>query len=229
MSTELANPVASGAVVAMPKSEDLVKSTYGDDAFDDLATIGNYLPRLQLCGSNSKPCKQGLIPIGHHALFKGKALIDMGKNVQAWICGWRPMALLTSGEKPVAFFHPESDGFKQIRTLSAEGGQNGALCGPQFLLFIPGQGFTTYFMSSKTAKNEAPNFKALIDKCAVIGAKFIENKKFSWHGPTVVPSSQQFATPDIEEYTTVLNEFKNPPESSVELADAAPGEAPREM
>lgn len=219
--SELVNPLsAASAIAQMPKSSDLVPDKYGDDTFDDMATIGNYLPYVQLCGSSSEPAKKGIIPIGNHALFKGKQIIDLGKNVQCWVCAWRPMAMLTSGDKPVVFYDPEHEGFKKVREIASRGQfGDGAMCGPQFLLYIPGHGFATYFMNSKTAKNEAPNFKALIDKCAIITGKYIETKKYSWHGPSIVAASQQFDTPDPQEYVTVLQEFKNPPASSVELVD----------
>lgn len=224
-------PQNSAASQIAVMNSSMIPSKYTDDDFDSLAKIGDYLPYLKLCGSNSDEAKRGLIPIGNHALIRGKQLIDMGKTVQCWICAWRPLALLTSGEKPVAFYDPNSEGFKKIKELASQNtgnAMNGALCGPQFLLFIPGQGFTTYFMSSKTAKNEAPNFKALIDKCAVIGSKFIETKQYSWHGSTVVASSQQFPTPSVEEYTTTMTEFKNPSEQQVQLAEKPQGEQ-REM
>lgn len=230
MSTDIANPnSASSAIAAMPKSSELVPDKYTEAAFDDLATVGNYLPYVQLCGSTSDSAKRGIIPIGNHALFKGKAIIDLGKNVQCWICAWRPIALLTSGEKPVAFYDPNSEGFKKIREIANRGNfGDGALCGPQFLIFIPGHGFATYLMGSKTAKNEAANFKGLIDKCAIISAKFIENKKYSWHGPQIVAASEQFETPSIEEYHAILTEFKNPQEVTVELVDKKPEGAARE-
>lgn len=225
-------PAQGSAAMAVMNSS-LVPDKYSDDTFDDLAKIGDYLPYLKLCGSNTEEAKRGIIPIGNHALIRGKKVVDMGKTVQCWICAWRPMSLLTTGDKPVAFFNPNSDGFKKIREIAATGKfGDGALCGPQFLLFIPGQGFATYFMASKTAKNEAPNLKGLIDKCAIIGSKFIENKTYSWHGPTVVESSQQFETPEAQEYMETLNAFKNPPETDVQLVDKAPAsgaEAAREL
>lgn len=229
-SGEASAPAPGSAAMAVMNSS-LVPDKYGDDAFDDLAKVGDYLPFLKLCGSTTDEAKRGLVGIGNHALIRGKKVLDMGKTVQCWVCAWRPMALLTTGDKPVSFYDPKSEGFLKIREIAATGKfGDGALCGPQFLLYIPGHGFATYFMASKTAKNEAPNFKGLIDKCAVIGSKFIENKTYSWHGPTVVESSQQFGLPDPEEYMTTLNLFKNPPEQNIQLADKpAEGAQQREL
>ncbi len=218
---------AAGAIAVMNSSA--VPDKYGDADFENLAKIGDYLPYLKLCGSNSDEAKRGLIPIGNHALIKGKNVIDMGKTVNCWVCAWRPFALLTAGDKPISFTDPNSEGFKQVVAEAAKPGLNNALAGPQFLLYIPGQGFATYFMSSKTAKNEAGNFKALIDKCAVIGSKFIETKQYSWHGPTIVQASQQFETPEQEDYLSTLEVFKNPKEPVVQLADKPADGQNREM
>jgi hypothetical protein len=224
MNTEIVNPnSASNAIAAMPKSSELVPDRYTEAAFDDLATIGNYLPYVQLMSATSVPVQRGDVRVGNHAIFKGKAIIDLGQNVQCWVCAWRPIALSTSGDKPISFYDPNSEGFKKVREIADRGiFGDGAMCGPQFLIFIPGHGFATYLMASKTAKNEAANFKALIDKCAIISSKFIETKKYNWYGPQIVSASQQFDTPNIEEYHNVLKEFKNPPETKVELVDKKP-------
>lgn len=226
-SNELANPnsAAASALAMMPKSSDLVPDgpLQSKENFGQMATPGNYLPYMKLCGSTSEEAKRGEIGIAHHALYKGKTMIDLGKNVQCWVCAWRPMALLTSGDMPISFFNPQTEGFKKVQAIASRGVfGDGALVGPQFLVFLPDHGFATYFLSSKTAKNEAENFRALIDKCAIVSAQFIENKTHSWHGPVVVASSQTYALPDMEEYKKVLTDFKNPAESKLELADNKP-------
>lgn len=204
--------------LTLPGGNALV-SKHSDDDFVDMAKSSEWLPRLQLFSSNSDACKEGKINIAHYGLVSGKdQLTDLGRNVNAYICNWRPKALLIEGPdgKPITYFDKESAEFKDIRSRSAIA-NSGALCGPEFLVFIPGHGFATFFMASKTARNEAPAVKALMGKPVIFSAKLIESGRYKWHGTTVIESSTPFDQPDQEDLAKVFEAFDNPPQSRVEV------------
>lgn len=209
----------SDSALTLPGGNALV-SKHDDSAFDDLAKATEWLPRLTLFGSNSNACKEGKMPIAHYGLVHNKDQItDLGKNVQAYIVAWRPKALLTDGGegKPVNYFNPESQAFKDIRAKSGIP-DSGALVGPEFLVYVVAQGFATFFMASKTARNTAPAVKALMGKGAILSAKLIESGKFKWHGPTVMEASAPFTDqPTPEDLEKVVTAFNNPPESQIEV------------
>jgi len=184
--------------LTLPGGQPLVSSKHKDDDFTDLAKSGDWLPRLQLYGSNSDEVKEGKMPMAHFGLVVGRKdnIIDLGKTVNAWIVAWRPKALLIDGGdgKPVSYFDKDSAEFKDIREKSSIK-DTGALCGPEFLVFIPGKGFATLFMASKTARNEAPAIKALMGKAVTFTSKLIENASYKWHGITTMETSASFDRP----------------------------------
>lgn len=94
--------------------------------------------------------------------------------------------------------------------------------GPEFLIWIPGanpQSFATFFCGNKTMRREAPNLRGLIGRAATLKVTLIETKKYSWHGPVVVPCSTPFDLPDMEEIKAQVSRFNNPPEQDVEKAE----------
>jgi len=205
--------------------EDLGVQKYDDEAFDSVAA-GEYMARVQLMTSNSRPCKDGEFPVNHYALIKGKSNIDLSAEVNCLVIAWRPKAL-RMGDEFMAVFDVKSPEFAKIEQESGES-DSGCMYGPEFLLYIPSEKeFATFFMGSKSARNESPNLKALIGKAAVLGAQKISNKKYSWVAPQVVPCTTPFDIPDIEEIKEVAEKFNNPPEPSVETVDNAATERAR--
>lgn len=192
-----------------------------DKGFTELASSARFLPRLQLFGANSTLVKEGAIPMAHFGLVKGKGkdkLVDMGKNVPMFVLAFRAKSLLIDSKTDTvkSYFDRTSKEFLAIRDLVPVK-DSGAMVGPEFLIFIPGTGFALFFMATKTALNEAENVKGMIGKPATLCSKLIKTKKYTWHGPEILPSSVPLEQPDSVALQAVLIEFRNPKDTVDEV------------
>ena len=196
-----------------------------EGSFDSIVSSGDYLPYLQLFGSKSDACAQGKIGIGHYGLVKDKQITDISPEVDLVIVSWRPKAV-QSGDEFLVDFHPEIvDGeitntlFKKIVDLSNVR-DSGCMYGPEFLLWIPSANtFATYHMNSKTGRREARNMQPLIGKAATLKCHLIEQGKYKWHGPLVIPCSSPLDMPPEDEIREQYAKFQNPPRNEMEVAD----------
>jgi hypothetical protein len=218
---------AESQALALPNTG--VSKYATQEAFSQLAKANDYLPRFQLYGSTSKDVKKGKIPLAHYGYSQGDDVIDCGPEVRVYVLAWRPKAMRISGEKVEAYFNPEHAEFKKI-TVESGVKNSGALCGPEFLLWLAEQGlFATFFMANKTMRREAPNldvyrpqeknkFQALP---VTLKVQFIEKGEFSWHGPVITGCSIPLPLPEEETMTTELDRFNNPPEPKDQAASEA--------
>lgn len=205
-------------------SNDLVINTaelgiqkYDDSAFDKIAA-GKFLPRIQFMSSQSEACKDGSFPVNHYALFKSKKPIDLTAEVAVLVIAWRPKALRI-GDSVMTVYDVENPEFKKIMEES-DVQDSGCMFGPEYLCYLPNEKeFATFFMGSKSARNEAPNLKALIGKGATLRSQKISNKKYTWQSPQVVPCSTPFELPPVEQIKEVANQFLNPPVTEVETVE----------
>lgn len=193
----------------------------------DLAAVtssGDFLARLQLFGGNSDACKKGQIPIAHYGLVTGKDNVeDLGKEVDVIVICGRPKALRICDDDSIITKHdPNDEEFKKIAEDSNVQ-DSGCMYGPDFVVYIPSIGkFATFFMSSKTARRVAPAVHARLRKAATLKAELIETKKYSWHGPVVVPCSAPMVTPSNDDIQAAVKKFMAQKESAVEtVSDAA--------
>jgi hypothetical protein len=197
-------------------------SKYADDkAFESMSSV-SFLPRVQLMGSGSNAVKEGKINQGHYALVTGKdKLDDLTKELPVLVLAWRPKAMEIGAENVISIYNPASAEFKRIAEKSEEP-DSGCMYGPEFLLWVPSsRTFATFFMSSKTARREAPQLKGLMGKSALLKSQLIKAKKFAWHGPVVTPCSQPFDMPGMDEVKDQVQKFNNPPENETEKAPEA--------
>lgn len=197
-------------------------SKYADDkSFEQISSVG-FLPRVQLMGSNSNAVKEGQIGQGHYALIRGKDQVqDLTKEVPVVVLSWRPKAMEITSESVISVYNPKSSEFDRIAKKSEES-DSGCMYGPEFLLWVPSlKAFATFFMSSKTARREAPQLKGLLGKAALLKSQLIKAKKFAWHGPVVTPCSQPLDLPDLDEAREQAQKFNNPPENETEAAPDA--------
>lgn len=188
-----------------------------------VSSSGDFLPRLQLFGSNSDACKKSQIGIAHYGLVTGKDTIeDLGKEVDVIIIGGRPKALRICDDGTIITkFDPNDDEFKKIMDDSNVA-NSGCMYGPEFVVFVPAAArFATFFMSSKTARRQAGAVHARLRKAATLKAEFIETKKYSWHGPVCVPCSTPLAAPAPEDIAAAVKKFMSAKESSIETAPEA--------
>lgn len=200
-----------------------------DEQFNALAKSNDYLPRFALYGSNSNACKKGQIGIGHYGYTEGSDLIiDCGAEARCFVLSLRLKAMRISGDKIETFFNPEHPEFKKIKVESGIK-DTGALCGPEFLLWLPEKGvFVTFFMANKTMRREAPTVRTYmpseaspIAKPMTLKVQLIEKGTYLWHGPVVTGCSIPLAPPEQEALLTELDKFNNPPEPKDEAASAA--------
>lgn len=204
----------------LPAEQAPIATKYAtEENFGQLATAKKWIPNLMYFTSNSEPCKAGTFPVNHYGIKKSKTqIVDVGKNFVGLIYGWRPKAVDLNGDKPMSFYNPADESFQRVKLEADKPGLNGFMCGPEFLIWIAGQGFVTFLMASTSAKNEAEAVHALIGKAALFDGKLIENKSYKWFCPFAIESTQVPDLPPQDEYQRIQEQFSNPPESEVELA-----------
>lgn len=199
--------------------EELAVQKYDDSMFDSISS-SKYLPRVQLMTSGSAQCKSGAFPINHYALVDGKNYADLTQEVNCLVVAWRPKALRT-GDEIISCYDTSSPEFIKIQTDS-EVKDSGCMFGPEFLLYIPSENkYATFFMGSKSSRNESPSLKALMGKAATLASQHIQTKKYDWYAPKIVACEVPFDVPPIEEIKEQVETFTNPPESEVETVDNA--------
>lgn len=223
-----ADAASTAALVA------LQQENFGDDLFKQSGgaegLIG-FLPRLQLFTANSNDVKRGKINLAHYGTIAGKekTLTDLGKNVLLVPIAWRPKALNTKADPVMAFHNPMSKEFKDFKAAADKDANSGYMYGPEFLVYIPDKaggeapiGFATFFMGSKSARNESAKLRALLPvggsplRPAMCTAQFIETKEYSWHAPQVMPSSQSVAFPEMDKINEIAMIFLKPKDSEIE-------------
>lgn len=210
--------LAVGAsVTALQASSQFDESMFGGIA----GSRAGFLPRLQLFTSNSEQCKRGQIPVANYGLIKGKEeLVTLGKSVVGVPVAWRAKAMFVKSDPPLAYHNAKSPEFQAIKQKADADSNSGNLYGPEFLIWLgPDHGFVTFFMGSKTARNEAPAVRALLPgadgrlRSANFNSQFIETKEYSWHGPKVVASAQSIELPAPEILEQTVADFLNPIDS----------------
>lgn len=186
------------------------ESSFPVDNFQGVAgNRGSFLPRLQLFTASSDEVKEGKIGVAVYGVVKGEDLIEVGKLVPVVPVAWRAKAMNLKADPPQAYHNQKSPEFIDFQKRSADS-NSGYVFGPEFLLWMGDpHGFVTMFFMNKTARNSAPDLRALLPgadgrlRVAVMGAKLIENDDYKWHGPTIMPSSQTLQLPpdDLLEMT----------------------------
>ena len=210
---------------ALVLSNNLPVSKYqSDEQLAALTTTSSFLPRIQLFGSQSEMVQSGKIPMGHWGLVRNADSVeDLGDEVNCWPIRWRYKAMRL-GDQIMAVYNPNNPEFAKIVSESNVPGQQGALAGLEFLLYLPDiDVFATYHMANTSARREAPNLKALIkdDHCipATLKVTLAKNKKGQkWHAPVVVACKTPIDQPDLEANMKVIENFVNPKESEVQSA-----------
>jgi hypothetical protein len=228
MSNEVATTSSGGGLI--PGLAGLAPSKYADDkVFVEIASASSFLPYLMLCGATTNLAKEGKIGIAHYALVHSKDKFDdLTKELVALVLSWRPKALdVSNRESIVSVYDISAPEFKRIHA-KAESGESdtGCMYGPEFLVWLPSlKMFGTFFMSSKSARREAPTMKALIGKAAKIRSQLVATPKHKWHAPVInLYTGAIEAFPAEAEVVDQVNRFNNPPASTTE---AAPEEGDR--
>jgi hypothetical protein len=194
-----------------------------DAAFLAVAKSGDWLPRIQLYGANSKEVKAARIPMANYGLVRGKDNIEvLGPTFDVVIADWRPKAMRIGAEGIDSYHDPVDPQFAKA-VADSEIEDSGCMYGPEFLCWLPlNKTFATFFFNNPTMRRESGNMRTLIGKAATVKARLIENKRYSWHGPVVTPCSTPIANlPTPELVAKELDRFKNPKKSDVETVAPA--------
>lgn len=194
-----------------------------ETALSEVTKVGDWLPYIQLMGSNSIEVKKGEFPMGHFALRKNRRMIDMGEEFIAYLIAWRPKAMQFA-PKVLSYFDSTSEAFKAIEEKS-KSKNAGCGYGPEFLVWLPEyKEMVTYFLGNKTGRNESPNLIALITdgtyKCKQ-KSHLIDDGEHSWHGPMTLPYDLDIELPSVVTLRKELDKFNNPPAAIEEVTEEA--------
>jgi len=187
--------------------------------FVDIASASSFLPRLQLFTSNSTACKSGKFPINHYGLVRGKDQIeDLGTEIYCLPMSYRYKAMNTTSDPIITVFDPHSELFIDLKA-KADIPDSGCVYGVEFLVWLADrETFATLYLASKSARQEAQNVLALLNKPMKLGSKFIEKKKFSWQAPVAFSSPLEITPPPINEALEAGQRFLSEKPSEVQMA-----------
>lgn len=231
----MSNDLASLTSALVPEGANLsalAKSKFGDDKSFAAVASGGFLPRVQLCGSNSTLAKKSKIQQGRFCVTNAKDAIlnDLTDSFTCLPLSWRPKAMRFAGSDTKAFYNPGAQAFKSIEA-EARAKVQGSLFGPEFLVYIPDCNvLATFFFMNPTMRRVAGDMKGQIGKVATVRSTLIETDKFAWHGPVITACSTPPTLPEGEAFIELqdrikaeVDKFNNPPEEQVE--EAPPEEA----
>lgn len=220
----------TNAVATAPAFNVAALQAQSQFALDDFQGIagnrGSFLPRLQLFTASSDEVKEGKIGVAVYGVVKGEDLIEVGKNVPVMPVAYRAKAMNLRADPPQAYHNQKSPEFQDFMRRSADA-NSGYVYGPEFLLWMGDpHGFVSMFFMSKTARNAAPDLRALLPgadgrlRVAVLSAVLIENDDYKWHGPKIMPSQQSLAPPPDDLLELTVKTFLTP-------KDYDPNQAPK--
>lgn len=210
----------NGAMVVTGSS---VPSKWGDDVFGTMSGAV-YLPRLQLYGANSDAVKEGTIGMGEFGIVRARDVKGLGKPIDVLVLEWRPKAMYVSKGKDVVEcnYDPSSPRFKEIAITADTTSDSGCMFGPEFLVWIPDEGFATYFLSSKSARYEADNLRKLMCRMVTLESVLVKGSgkqaSRSWHAPKAKECLTPYTFPAVEEIDKQKSDFLNPKEFTPENA-----------
>ena len=170
----------------------------------------------------------GKMSIGNYALIKDKEnFIDLTREFNCLVFCYRFKALRFDGGAATNCYDLNSPLWDEIASKAGVK-DSGCSYGPEFLLWIPGSGFATYFANNKTARRESANIKTILNALALSNKLPAMTMKSSiktggpggnkkWWGPDILPCSTPFAEqPNWDEVKIQAVKFKNPPKSNLE-------------
>jgi len=190
--------------------------------FMEISSASQFLPRIQLFGSNNAVVKQGTFPAGHYGLSTAKDTIEnLGKEFNCIPYKVRAKAVDFRDRKNIVqVFDKNSEAFADIKERSKVKDSD-CMYGPEFLVWLPDQErFATFFFNNPTMRNAAPHLYAFTPEGnvskqaapATCKIRFIPDPKFGgWHGPTIVKCSVPMESPPADRIEQEVALFMNPP------------------
>lgn len=204
------------------------------DALNVVSKAGSWLPRCQFFSGKTKEVQEKKIEANHFAIIRDKKMTDLGERFECLVIYARAKAM-RFGEKIITCFDPKPDPatrqatgiFADIMTTAESSNDEEKLSnmyGPEYLLWVPGQGFCTFFMGTKSARRESQHLTGLVGGAATISSKLAKTKKYSWYTPQIDKSAGTFDIPSREEIAAEALKFKN--EKGSEVVSATEAGAP---
>jgi len=213
MSTELSTEPSASDVISLLKGQSSKYAT--SDALATVTKAGDFIPYIQLMGSNSELVKKGKFPMAHFALMKNKQPIDLTSSFVALLMSWRPKAMWYK-PKVKSFFDTQSQAFKDTEEACKIPNSNKGY-GPEFLIWLPDQdAIATFFMGNISGRMESPNFISCLENgtrvCKIV-SHLIEKKNSdqSWHAPKMETYDLTINYPSMDRIKDILDKFNNPP------------------
>jgi len=177
----MSNGLAILTNLVVAKAEDFA------EARELLTGGGNFLPRIQLMGKNSGPVEEGKVEAGNFVIVNDSEVVDLTSEFDCIPLCVRPKAMRIEDSGIQVTWDRNGELFKDIQALAAvKVTRIGNLYGLEFLIWVPNQGFATYFAGNPTARRAAGSLVGLTEKRAATCFKsnLIERGIFRWYGPS---------------------------------------------
>jgi hypothetical protein len=188
-----------------------------------LGSSGGYLPYINIVAGSSPLQKK--IPVGNFALVTGKEEnvpvgIDLGVRFEGFVLAFRSHA--RDNMAGVSSYDFNSATFKDIAARSKDRDSE-CMAGPQYLIYIVGHGWCTYWACSWSSNFQPYCKKALTDILSTGTYKFeatlrTESNKAKqfYKVPAFAPLTGPL--PEIEDMAEQIAAFKNPAPPAIEKA-----------
>ncbi len=182
---------------------------YSGGLLADMSKRGDYLARLQLCGSSSDLVKDDKIAKGNYAYITSKeAFIDLGPAVDVMPFVWRALALDMKENPPLSVYDERSPIFARIMEDSKPGKNLKCTWGPQFLVWIPKiEKFAALHLGSATNRPCGTMLDELKNKGATLTWRKCSNDEHKWEGIVVNPCTTPFSIPDLGVLKAAIDKF----------------------
>lgn len=215
----------------IPSEVNFAMSEYvlDDDNFKEVITSSSYLPRIQLCGSNSELAKNGTVPMGQYALIRSKDDVEILSSAFDFFAFSMRFKAMRMGDEIHSYYDPQADEFKKI-VAESETPDSGCVFGVEYLVWVPHTSeYATFYFASKSARRVAPAVRTYLKerRFATAKSEFVKKQRYSWHAPVITACSMTYELPSVDEMQKQATTFANPPKNEVEKVENA-GDAARE-
>jgi hypothetical protein len=195
----------------------------------------SFLPRFSLCTDRSAKVMNGEFPKNHFAFIKGQSYMDLGESADIFFLSARPKAMRISEDTidvcydPKIVKTPEGKNaitglFKEIIDQSLEK-DSGCMWGTEFLIWIPKiSEFASFFFGSITLRNSVKDAYRYMQRFCTTVPVLIKTKR-PYYSTELRPCLNVLAFPPADLANAEIARFKNPPETTKEVPDAAEKEA----
>lgn len=195
---------------ALVELKTLLPQNLETEAFDIVAQGSDYFPRIQLMSSQSGLVAEDKIQKGHFAyVTKKDSFRDLGPTFDCVVLAVLPKTMLINDDTIESSYNHKDPNFLKILSLAKQGSNNGALYGPEFLIWVPDVGYGTWHLNNATGRIAANEIKNFMHKAITVASRLIVTKKYKWFGPEIVEclSFDQSSLPPTDELQKRIEKF----------------------